>query len=70
MAAVLASMPDLCNRTLAEHVPDSMGRCIACRDDFGTQAQWPCLTYTVAKQAREIHDNPPVPAARVGRHAR
>ncbi|WP_156365159.1 hypothetical protein [Sciscionella sediminilitoris] len=54
MASVLAEMPDLCDRMLNEHLPDSSGRCAACRDELGTQASWPCLTYTVAEKARAL----------------
>ncbi|MGH3632158.1 MAG: hypothetical protein ACRDRL_32550 [Sciscionella sp.] len=68
MAAVLAEMPDLWHRALEEHAPDANGQCMACRDD-GTRAQWPCLAYQVAEQARDIFNRPrtQVPRPR-GRH--
>lgn len=56
MASVLAEMPDLRDRMLNEHLPDASGRCAACRDELGTQASWPCLTYTVAEQARSLSE--------------
>lgn len=72
MASVLAEMPDLRDRMLAEHRPDSDGRCIACRDESGTQASWPCLTYSVAEKARALNDE--IPAQEKprtsGKHAR
>lgn len=55
MATILASMPDLWQRTLAEHVRDPYGRCAACRDSSGS-AHWPCLAWELAQQARAINE--------------
>jgi hypothetical protein len=51
-AAVLAAMPDLLARALAEHVPDDHGRCRECRADDGTSAPWPCAMRLLADEAR------------------
>ncbi|MDN5858513.1 MAG: hypothetical protein L0H84_07805, partial [Pseudonocardia sp.] len=53
-AAVLAAMPDLLARALAEHVPDGHGRCRECRADDGTSAPWPCAMRLLADEARGI----------------
>lgn len=50
-AAVLAAMPDLLARALAEHVPDDHGRCRECRADDGTSAPWPCAMRLLADEA-------------------
>ena len=50
-AAVLAAMPDLLARALAEHVPDEYARCRECRSDDGTGAAWPCAMRLLAEQA-------------------
>lgn len=69
MASVLAEMPDLCERLLVEHQPDVHGRCSACRDEAGTQASWPCLTYQLAQEAKAMSTaTREVPSQ--GRHAR
>ncbi len=44
MARILADMPDLWHRILTEHVSDSHGRCVVCRDRSGAAAPWPCVT--------------------------
>ena len=51
-AAVLAAMPDLLARALAEHVPDENGRCRECRADDGTSAPWPCAMRLLADEAQ------------------
>ncbi|WP_433800623.1 hypothetical protein [Actinomycetospora sp. CA-084318] len=54
MALVMSEMPDLVRRVLAEHVPDSAGRCGGCRDTAGRTASWPCQTYRVAQEAEWV----------------
>lgn len=66
MATVLAEMPDLWQRTLTEHVPDETGYCRGCYNDSGDTAQWPCLSYQVAEQARTLHEDA---TEQQGRHA-
>lgn len=51
-AAVLAAMPDLLARALAEHVPDERGHCRECRADDGTTTAWPCAMRLIADEAR------------------
>lgn len=53
MAAILAGMPDMLERILAEHVPDEAGDCRACRDATGV-AGWPCILRELAEEARYI----------------
>jgi len=55
-AAVLAAMPDLLARALAEHVPDDHGRCRECRADDGTAAPWPCAMRLLADEARGMNN--------------
>lgn len=57
-AAVLAAMPDLLARALAEHVPDDRRRCRECRADDGTSAQWPCAMRLLADEARGMTGGP------------
>jgi hypothetical protein len=65
MTAVLAGMPDLVDRTLAEHVPDRAGRCVVCRQEGGASAEFPCLARVLAEDAKAMNDT-----GRVGgRHA-
>lgn len=64
MAEVMSAMPDMWRRVLAEHAPDERGRCQTCRNEQGVSATWPCATYGIAEQAKQIHDgNEPVGAA-------
>jgi hypothetical protein len=63
LQALLATMPDLVDRTLDQHRPDRRGHCVACRDTGAVR--WPCLAYDLADQARALQhpvDGPP------GRH--
>ena len=41
LANILSEMPDLLERTLAEHTPDAQGFCRECRDATGVSATWP-----------------------------
>jgi hypothetical protein len=61
-AAVLAAMPDLLARALAEHVPDPEGRCRECREE-GTAAAWPCAMRLLAEEASGM--TPAAPAQAV-----
>lgn len=72
MAQVMSAMPDVWRRVLAEHVPDERGHCRECRSAQGVSAPWPCLTYGIAEQAKQIHDGAiPLTSAprQTGRHA-
>ena len=61
-AAVLAAMPDLLARALAEHVPDQSGHCRECRGDDGRSATWPCAMRLIAEEASGM-TAPAAPAA-------
>jgi len=54
MAGVLADMPDVVRRLLAEHVPDRLGRCTACRN-AGSGVRWPCTLHQIATRASDLH---------------
>jgi hypothetical protein len=54
MASVLAGMPEVFGRLLAEHVPDRLGRCAACRN-AGSGVVWPCSLHQIATRASELH---------------
>lgn len=54
LANILSEMPDLLERTLAEHTPDAQGFCRECRDATGVSATWPCVTRELAEQARSM----------------
>lgn len=54
LANILSEMPDLLERTLAEHTPDAEGYCRECRDSSGVSASWPCVTRELAEQARTM----------------
>jgi hypothetical protein len=58
IAAQLALMPAVVARLLAEHVPDSRGRCQGCGMP-GTGSPylaWPCALWLVADAARRLCD--------------
>lgn len=57
-AAVLAGMPDLLQRALAEHVPDAAGRCRECRTTTGAAAHWPCAMRMLADEAQGMSTPP------------
>jgi hypothetical protein len=57
MAAILAEMPDLWQRFLGEHAPDTHGRCRECRADSGRASGWPCLPYRIALEACHISES-------------
>jgi hypothetical protein len=54
MAGVLAGMPEVFGRLLAEHVPDRLGRCSACRN-AGSGVVWPCTLHQIATRAADLH---------------
>jgi hypothetical protein len=68
MAAILAELPDMWRNVLHAHVPDPQGRCLACRDDNGVAAPWPCLTREVAEEAKYLYEGG-LPGTFSGRHA-
>ena len=51
MVTILAVMPEVRYRALVEHVPDSQGRCWACRTSTGVSAAWPCAARRIAEAA-------------------
>jgi hypothetical protein len=59
LANILSEMPDLLERTLAEHTPDAQGFCRECRDATGVSATWPCVTRELAEQARSMSSDGP-----------
>lgn len=59
LANILSEMPDLLERTLAEHTPDAQGFCRECRDATGVSATWPCVTRELAEQARSMSSAEP-----------
>jgi hypothetical protein len=66
VAAELASMVDVWQRLLAEHVPDRAGRCRTCTKG-GTglpSTPWPCSIRGIAEMARRQHDADLAAAAR------
>ncbi|AEA25102.1 hypothetical protein ACFQ34_22545 [Pseudonocardia benzenivorans] len=67
LVAVLAGMPDLLERTLIEHAPDSRGQCRECRDSSGISAAWPCMMREMADEASDIR-NGGLPGTYGGRH--
>ena len=54
MAGVLAQMPEVFGRLLADHVPDRLGRCSACRN-AGSGVVWPCTLHQIATRASVLH---------------
>ncbi|MEJ8281884.1 hypothetical protein [Pseudonocardia spirodelae] len=63
LANILSEMPDLLERTLAEHTPDAQGFCRECRDATGVSAVWPCVTRELAEQARSMSGGAPAATA-------
>ncbi|SDF24563.1 hypothetical protein [Pseudonocardia oroxyli] len=53
MAGVLAGMPEVVERLLAQHVPDRLGRCTACRN-AGSGVVWPCTLHQIATRAEVL----------------
>ncbi|GAA4966461.1 hypothetical protein WHI96_20505 [Pseudonocardia tropica] len=66
LANILSEMPDLLERTLAEHTPDAQGCCRECRDATGVSATWPCVTRELAEQARSMSSDPGTAGERAG----
>ncbi|NMI01843.1 hypothetical protein [Pseudonocardia acidicola] len=56
MADVLADMPEVWGRLLAEHIPDRLGRCTACRNVSGSGVRWPCTLQQIAVAARVLYE--------------
>lgn len=56
LAAVLAAMPAVTARLLADHRDDGRGRCTGCTTPgTGTpRAEWPCTLYRLAREAQRI----------------
>jgi hypothetical protein len=67
LASILSSMPDLLQRTLAQHTPDAHGYCRECRESSGVAASWPCVTRELAEEAEYIHRGG-LPGTLGGRH--
>ena len=53
LVQVLARMPDLRMRTLAEHGPDHAGYCLGCRDR-GARTTWPCMLWQIGTAAEGL----------------
>lgn len=64
LVTVLAAMPDVWRRLLAEHVPDGHGRCCGCTvPGHGIPgASWPCSLHLLAARAERKHRRPIRPA--------
>jgi hypothetical protein len=58
LASVLAGMPEVWQRLLEEHVPDSYGRCLACRNSSTAGVPWPCTLQVAAADARALSVGP------------
>lgn len=61
LAAELAPMVDVWQRLLAQHVPDTAGRCTTCTKG-GTglpSSPWPCSIHGIAALARRRHESLP-----------
>lgn len=58
LVELLAGMPDVVARLLAEHRPDARARCRACRTPgTGTPgAPWPCTLARLARAAQALTD--------------
>jgi hypothetical protein len=56
MAGELVAMPGVWRRLLAAHVPDRLGRCVACRSSGGSGARWPCSLHSVAAEAQRLYE--------------
>lgn len=67
LASILSGMPDLLQRTLAQHTPDPNGYCRECREASGIAAAWPCATREVAEEAEYIQRGG-LPGTLGGRH--
>jgi hypothetical protein len=55
MSELMAGMPEVFRRLLADHVPDRMGRCTACRSVSGAGERWPCSLHRIADEAQRIY---------------
>lgn len=52
---MMAGMPDVFTRLLAEHLPDRLGRCAACGGaSGGSGTRWPCTLAQIAGEARAL----------------
>lgn len=58
LASVLSGMPEVWQRLLEEHVPDSYGRCLACRNSSTAGVPWPCTLQVAAADARSLYLGP------------
>ncbi|HWN34530.1 MAG TPA: hypothetical protein VNP03_17390 [Pseudonocardia sp.] len=54
LASVISGMPEVWQRLLEEHVADSYGRCVACRNSSTAGVPWPCTLRVIAEDARAI----------------
>lgn len=55
VAVVMSGMPEVWQRLLEDHVPDSYGRCAACRNACTAGVPWPCTLRVIADDARGLH---------------
>jgi hypothetical protein len=58
LASVLSTMPEVWQRLLEDHVPDSSGRCLACRNHGTAGVPWPCTLQVIATDARTLYHSP------------
>jgi hypothetical protein len=58
LASVLSGMPEVWQRLLEEHLPDSYGRCVACRNSSTAGVPWPCTLQVAAADARSLSLGP------------
>jgi hypothetical protein len=60
-ATALAPMVEAWRALLAVHVPDTEGRCSACRWQTRSADRWPCNVYLVAAAAERVASMGPTP---------
>jgi hypothetical protein len=66
MAVVLADMPEVWHQLLTDHVADSSGRCLACRNHGKAGVPWPCTLQVIAADARALHQQAELDADDIG----
>ncbi|HEY4004077.1 MAG TPA: hypothetical protein VGM60_02665 [Pseudonocardia sp.] len=57
LASVLSAMPEVWHSLLAQHVPDSSGRCVSCRNSGTAGVPWPCTLRVIAEDARDLNQS-------------
>lgn len=59
LALALSALSEVWGTLLAEHEPDSYGRCRACRVSGTPGVMWPCTLRVAAEDARELARSDP-----------